>query len=131
MKLLLVQFFQESCHFLSLISKYISIPSFKISTAEIFLSIWEQVLHPYKTTGRIMDVFTSVYYLRRLGTRLLCSEQYSTTHLCIRVRWAAAELAFFPPFCRADGRTLRRECELCCAVPSRSFEVTDVTGLML
>jgi hypothetical protein len=66
-----------------------------------------------------MDVFTSVYYLRRRGTRLLCSEQYGTAHLCIRVRWAAAELPFLPPFCRTDSRTLRRECESCCAVPRR------------
>jgi hypothetical protein len=86
-----------------------------------FFWISVQVLHPYKTTGRIMDVCTSVYYFRQRVTRLLSSEQYITANLCIRVLWAAAVLRFFPPLCRVESRTLSRERESYYAVPSRSF----------
>jgi hypothetical protein len=58
MKVLIMQFSPASCHFISLRSKYSPQRPSNTFSACSSLNVREQVSHPYRTTGKIIVLYT-------------------------------------------------------------------------
>jgi hypothetical protein len=67
MKLLIMQFSPTSCHFISLPSKY----SPEHPDLSSFLNVRDKVSHPYRTTGKIIDLYNLIFmFLDRVSARI-------------------------------------------------------------